>query len=168
MPNRITVSVHSADDKLEISWYDDYTPTDGPVHEFNMDFSDPAKRYILKKGSRLCMEVTALDKSTALNPTNFRFTVAGIQDNAEVDGDINYIDKWSTLPDWSIFDYLTSLAFTSNKAFFINTPTDKNLLQATSLGSIALNKCVDWSSKLDIDSVKHIYRNDDLGQTNIS
>lgn len=167
VPNRITIFVNSADNKLEMSWYDDYTPTDDPVHEFNMDFPDPANRHILKKGSRLCMEVTALDKSTALNPTNFRFTVTGIQDNAEVDGNINYIDQWSTLPDWSIFDYLTSLSFTSNKAFFINTPTDQNLLQATSLGSIALNKCVDWSSKLDIDSVKHIYRNDDLGQTNV-
>ena len=24
-----------------------------------------------------------------------------------------------------------------------------------------------WSDKIDIDSVKHIYRNDDLGQTNV-
>jgi hypothetical protein len=113
------------------------------------------------------MQVTALDKSTALNPINFQFSVTGIQDNAEVDGDINYIDQWSTLPDWSIFDYLTSLAFTSNKSFFINTPTDQNLLQAISLDNIALNKCVDWSSKIDIDSVKHIYRDDDLAQTNV-
>jgi hypothetical protein len=167
VPNRIIISVYTSDNKFEMSWYDDYTPTDDPVHEFNMNFPDPINRYILKKGCRFHMQVTALDKSTALNPINFQFSVTGIQDNAEVDGDINYIDQWSTLPDWSIFDYLTSLAFTSNKAFFINTPTDQNLLRAVSLKEIAANSAKNWSSKIDIDSVKHIYRNDDLGQTNV-
>ena len=88
-------------------------------------------------------------------------------ENSEVGGKINYIDNWSTLPDWSIFDFLTSLAFTDHKAFFINSPTDQNLLQAVSLKEIAANSAKNWSSKIDIDSVKHIYRNDDLGQTNV-
>ena len=113
------------------------------------------------------MQVTALDLSTALNPASFSFNVKGIMENSEVSGKINYIDNWSTLPDWSIFDFLTSLAFTDHKAFFINSPTDQNLLQAVSLKEIAANSAKNWSSKIDIDSVKHIYRNDDLGQTNV-
>ena len=113
------------------------------------------------------MQVTALDLSTALNPTSFSFNVKGIMENSEVGGKINYIDNWSTLPDWSIFDLLTSLAFTDPKAFFINSPTDQNLLQAVSLKEIAANSAKNWSSKIDIDSVKHIYRNDDLAQTNV-
>ena len=88
-------------------------------------------------------------------------------DNTETSGDANYLDNWSTLPDWSIFDFLTSLAFTDHKAFFINSPTDQNLLQAVSLKEIAANSAKNWSDKIDIDSVKHIYRNDDLAQTNV-
>ena len=65
------------------------------------------------------------------NPTShWSFGVTGIMDNTETSGDANHLDNWSTLPDWSIFDFLTSLAFTGHKAFFINSPTDQNLLQA--------------------------------------
>ena len=67
--------------------------------------------------------------------------------------DANYLDNWSTLPDWSIFDFLTSLAFTDHKAFFINSPTDQNLLQAVSLKEIAANSAKNWSSKIDIASI---------------
>ena len=85
-------------------------------------------------------------------------------ENSEVGGKINYIDNWSTLPDWSIFDFLTSLAFTDHKAFFIISPTDQNLLQAISLKEIAAKSAKNWSSKLDVSSVKHIYRDDNLAR----
>ena len=114
------------------------------------------------------MQVTALDLSTALNPQGFYVVVNGRMRNTEIAStETTYIDAWSTLPDWSIFDYLTSLAFTNNKRFFINSPTDQNLLQAVSLKEIAANSAKNWSSKIDIDSVKHIYRDDNLAQTNV-
>ena len=166
VPNMINISIVDLEGKLQINWHHEYTPTDDPVHEFNISFSKENYQ-IMKKSCRIHMQVTALDLSTALKPTTFSFNVQGIMENSEVSEKINYIDNWSTLPDWSIFDFLTSLAFTDHKAFFINSPTDQNLLQAVSLKEIAANSAKNWSSKIDIDSVKHIYRNDDLGQTNV-
>ena len=167
VPNMINISIVDSDGKLQINWHHEYTPTDDPVHEFNVSFSKENYQ-IMKKGCRIHMQVTALDLSTALNPTSFSFNVRGIMENSEVGGKINYIDNWSTLPDWSIFDFLTSLAFTDHKAFFINSPTDQNLLQAVSLKEIAANSAAkNWSDKIDIDSVKHIYRDDNLAQTNV-
>ena len=166
VPNMINISIVDENGKLQINWHHEYTPIDDPVHEFNISFSKENYQ-IMKKGCRIHMQVTALDLSTALKPTNFDFSVRGIIENAEVSGEMNYLDNWSTLPDWSIFDFLTSLAFTDSKRFFINTPTDQNLLQAVSLKEIAANSAKNWSSKIDIDSVKHIYRDDDLAQTNV-
>ena len=166
VPNMINISIVDSDGKLQINWHHEYTPTDDPVHEFDISFSKENYQ-IMKKGCRMLVQVTALDLSTDLNPTSFSFNVQGIMENSEVSGEINYIDNWSTLPDWSIFDFLTSLAFTDSKRFFINTPTDQNLLQAVSLKEIAANSAKNWSSKIDIDSVKHIYRDGDLAQTNV-
>ena len=97
------------------------------------------------------MQVISLDKQTPLKPTShWNFRVTGIMDNTETSGDANYLDNWSTLPDWSIFDFLTSLAFTDHKAFFINSPTDQNLLQAVSLKEIAANSAKNYLS-IDFD-----------------
>jgi hypothetical protein len=134
---------------------------------FRKQFNDDAP-LIIQKGWGVAIIVSALDGSTALNPQGFAVVVNGRMRNTEIAStETTYIDAWSTLPDWSIFDYLTSLAFTNNKRFFINTPTDQNLLQAVSLKEIAANSAKNWSSKIDIDSVKHIYRDDDLAQTNV-
>ena len=122
----------------------------------------------INKGSGIAIICTALDGATALNPQGFAVVVNGRMRNTEIAStETTYIDAWSTLPNWSIFDYLTSLAFTNNKRFFINSPTDQNLLQAVSLKEIASNSAKNWSSKIDIDSVKHIYRDDNLAQTNV-
>ena len=168
VPNRISIAIYDADRSLQVHWHHDFTPT-GTFNEnfLSIDF-EKGNYHLFKKGCRFNMQVVSLDKKTPLNPTShWGFTVDGIMDNAEVNGDANYLDNWSTLPDWSIFDFLTSLAFTDHKGFFINTPTDQNLLQAVSLKEIAANSAKNWSSKIDIDSVKHIYRDDDLAQTNV-
>ena len=96
---------------------------------FRKQFGDDAP-LIIKKGWGIAIIVNALDGSTALNPQGFAITVNGRMRNTEIAStETTYIDACSTLPDWSIFDYLTSLAFTNNKRFFINSPTDQNLLQ---------------------------------------
>ena len=168
VPNRISIAIYDADGVLQVHWHHDFTPA-GTFNEnyLSIDF-DKGNYHLFKKGCRFNMQVVSLDKQTPLNPTShWSFEVAGIMDNTETSGDANYLDNWSTLPDWSIFDFLTSLAFTDHKAFFINSPTDQNLLQAVSLKEIAANSAKNWSSKIDIDSVKHIYRDDNLAQTNV-
>ena len=134
---------------------------------FRKAFNDYAPLKI-PKDSGVEVIATALDGKTDLNPQGFSIYIRVRMRNTEIAStETAYIDAWSTLPDWSIFDYLTSLAFTNNKRFFINSPTDQNLLQAVSLKEIAKNSAKNWSNKLDVSSVKHIYRNDDLGQTNV-
>ena len=77
-----------------------------------------------QKGWGVAIIVNALDGSTALNPQGFAITVNGRMRNTEIAStETTYIDAWSTLPDWSIFDYLTSLAFTNNKRFSLTSPT---------------------------------------------
>ena len=41
------------------------------------------------------------------------------------------------------------------------------LFRSVSLKEIAANSAKNWSSKLDVSSVKHIYRDDNLAQTNV-
>ena len=115
---------------------------------FRKQFGDDAP-LIIKKGWGIAIICTALDGATALNPQGFSVVVNGRMINTEIAStETTYIDAWSTLPDWSIFDYLTSLAFTNNKRFFINSPTDQNLLQAVSLKEIAANSAKNWSDKI--------------------
>ena len=79
---------------------------------FRKQFNDDAP-LIIKKGWGIAIIVNALDGSTHLNPQGFAITINGRMRNTEIAStETTYIDAWSTLPDWSIFDYLTSLAFT--------------------------------------------------------
>ena len=39
VPNMINISIVDSDGKLQINWHHEYTPTDDPVHEFNVSLA---------------------------------------------------------------------------------------------------------------------------------